>query len=102
MFNLICPAVFTLLFGSYQLRDSQSCFTYTQPSPKRWQSVEVAPERQSRQGEKCSLGLGLFCFITVKSLQLNINSFTFNLVILLPDLLSFLQLTGCHKEVTGQ
>jgi len=45
---------------------------------------------------------GPFCFMTVKSLQLNINSFVFNLAVLLPDLHSCLQLTGCHKQVTGQ
>lgn len=64
--------------------------------------LDVAPEKQHRQGEMCSLSLDSFCFITVKSLQPNIHSFVFNLAVLLSDLLSCLQLTGCHEEVTRQ
>lgn len=63
---------------------------------------EAACDRQSGQDEKCFLGHSLFWFITLKSLQVNIHSFVFNLVILLPDLHSFLPLTGCHEEVPGQ
>lgn len=77
------------------------CFP-PEPWPEHWWYLEVAAERQGRQGEMCFLGLGPFCFITMKSLQVNINSFVFNLAVLLPYLLSCLQLTGCHKEVTGQ
>lgn len=57
--------------------------------------------KTGQAGWMCFWGLGYFCFITVKSLQLNINLSVFNLAVLLPDLLSCLQLTGCHKEVTG-
>lgn len=58
--------------------------------------------KAGQAGWMCFWGLGYFCFITLKSLQLNINLSVFNLAVLLPDLLSCLQLTGCHKEVTGQ
>lgn len=40
--------------------------------------------------------------LPLKSILLNICSFVFNLPALLPDLPSFLKLTGYHKEVTGQ